>query len=58
MKTLIKAIVFGTVAASTFEVLRRTKVLEKAADLMMDKLIHISMEDSTEDAVVPDGMFR
>lgn len=58
MKTLLKAAIIGTVAAGTFEVLRRTKVLEKAADLMMEKLIHISVEDPTEDAVVPDGMYR
>ena len=62
MKTLIKAAIIGTVAAGTFEVLRRTKVLEKAADLITEKMIHIAVNDRTPDEgvehVAMDGMYR
>lgn len=63
MKTLIKAIAFGTVAAATFEVLRRTGLVQKAADKVQEVasnvLLHAFVEDNTADeTLVSDGMYR
>lgn len=71
MKTLLKAILFGTVAAGTFEVLRRTGIVQKVADKVQDVasnvLLHAFVEDATPDDAIDtprpfatnsDGMYR
>lgn len=61
IKTVIKVAALGVAVAATAEVLRRTGVVQKAADLVMEKLVHIAMEDPTDDEIVTvtsDGMYR